>query len=263
MLKYTLPALSVNASSALSALQARVNALPNRKEKYDEAKKLFGSKTSATWVEIKKMLADFAPKGKACYYCERDRHRDIEHISPKLHYPEQCFKWENYIYACTICNQDKKNDTFAVFDAGGNVVEFNRSYDIALPLPTGPAVLIDIRHEDPLDFLILNLETGRFATRGNAISKKRGEFTRRLFDLNDSSLADIRVAAYQMYCMYLSKFRSALDENDAYKANKAFDEIIKLNHPTVLVEMRRQANLFPELKELFNGVPEKIGRRPI
>ncbi|QBE64919.1 hypothetical protein [Pseudoduganella lutea] len=263
MLKYTLPALSANANLKLNTLQAKVNTFTTRKEQYDEAKKLFANKTNATWVEIKKVLADFAPKGKACYYCERDRHRDVEHISPKLHYPERCFDWENYIYACTICNQDMKNDTFAVFDAGGNVVEFNRTYDIALPLPIGPAVLIDIRHEDPLNFLILNLETGRFAARGNAISKKRGEFTRGLFDLNESSLADIRIAAFEMYCMYLKKFKSAIDEGDAVKANRAFDEIMKLNHPTVLVEMRRQSGLIPELMDLFDGVPEKIGKRPI
>ena len=263
MLKYTLPPLSANAIVALNALQIKVDAFPTRKEKYDAAKKLFSGKTNATWVEIKKILGDHAPKGKACYYCERDRHRDIEHINPKLHYPEKCFDWNNYLYACTICNQDKKNDTFAVFNAANDVVEFNRSYDISTPLPTGPIVLIDIRNEDPLDFLILDLETGRFATRGDTVSKKRGEFTRGLFDLNESSLADIRIAAYDTYLMYLDKFKTALNKNDAHKANKVFDQIIKLNHPTVLVEMRRQSNLFQELKDLFDGIPEKIGRRPV
>jgi len=263
MLKYSLPPLSPATDSALNILQIAVNNGIGRKDRYEIAKMLFKSKTSSTWIEVKGVLEKFAPSGKSCYYCERDRFRDIEHVMPKLHYPENCFSWDNYIYACAICNQDRKKDTFAVFDAAGNVVKFNRTHDINLPIPSGTHVFIDIRTEDPLNFLALDLKTGFLVPIGNALDKERGEFTKSLFDLNNSSLADIRAAAYVTYCHYLNMFKDALNASDPYKANRLFNQIKKLNHPTVLVEMRRQTVALPHLQVLFQQIPLSIGARPV
>ncbi|MBX3729546.1 MAG: hypothetical protein KF858_10215 [Candidatus Sumerlaeia bacterium] len=45
-------------------------------------------------------------------YCEDSRATDIEHIRPKEHYPEVAFVWENYAYACNVCNQQYKSDRY-------------------------------------------------------------------------------------------------------------------------------------------------------
>ena len=261
MLKYIIGDLSETTITHLAKLQAKVNALPSHAEQYALANDLFSSKTNAAFKEIKAKLAEHAPGGDACYYCERDRFRDIEHIKPKRHYPQSCFDWGNYVYACTICNQDRKSDHFAVFDPTGEVIEFNRQWDINIPIPTGPQVLIDLRTEDPLDFLKLDLETGVFIPIGNERAKKRGKFTKDLFILNDAMLARIRKNAYDSFNNQLNNYQIAYAAGDQTKATIALNEIRQLGNPTVLVEMRRQAPLIPALARLFNNVPAEIGRR--
>ncbi|MFP3708148.1 hypothetical protein SB783_29440 [Paraburkholderia sp. SIMBA_009] len=208
------------------------------------------------------LLAAVSPPGKACFYCERDRYRDIDHVRPKRHYPEQCFVWGNYIYACTICNQDYKKDTYAVFDITGAIVKFDRSLPFSSLVPAGDHVLIDPRSEDPLNFLRLDLSTGRFTAIGNARSVLRGEFTRELFDLNETTLARIRVAAYETFKHYLMKFQVANQANDNAATQRVLNEIRDLPHPTVLVEMRLQSANDVMLAAHFINVPADIGQRP-
>lgn len=262
MLKYVPENLSPETMATLAALQARVDAMPTHSEKYEQANSLFKSKTNSAFKEIKAKLAALAPGDDACFYCERDRYRDIEHIRPKRHYPQHCFDWNNYLYACPICNQDKKNDTFAVFDATGEVLRFNRTLPITAPVPVGAQVLIDLRAEDPLDFLQLDFETGRFSPIGDAVAKTRGKYTRDLFDLNDSCLARHRKLAFGSFKDYLSRYQGAVMQNKPSLTASILDEILKLPHPTVLVEMRRQTIFSSELSALFEGVPAHIGARP-
>lgn len=262
MLKYAIGALSSATMNKLAELQAQVDALPTRAERYALAQKLFGKKDNAHFREVKAKLAELAPGGDACYYCERDRFRDIEHIRPKLHYPEHCFDWFNYVYACTICNQDRKSDTFAVFDANGKPFDFDRRWDINQPVPQGAQVLIDLRSEDPLDFLQLEFATGLFTPIGDALAKKRGQWTRDLFGLDNANLARIRKNAFESLRNYLEHYQQALAAQDGLKAALALDELRQFGQPTVLVEMRRQAPHNPELAALFEHVPPDIGRRP-
>ena len=262
MLKYVYGDLSATTMKFLAAKQAKVDALSGKEAQYTLAKKMFSGKTTKAFQEIKKILAQMAPAGNACYYCERDRYRDIDHIRPNRHYPQHCFNWRNYVYTCTICNQDKKGDKFAVLDVAGEIVEFDRQWSFDKPLPLGQQVLIDLRTEDPLDFLQLDLEQGIFTPIGDVIAQKRGKFTKDLFELNDANLARIRKAAYDSFQMYLMRYQTACAAQDKIKADAALAEIMTLPHPTVLVEMRRQAARIPALAKLFVNTPPEIGRRP-
>jgi uncharacterized protein (TIGR02646 family) len=262
MLKYTIGALSLTTMAKLAQLQARVDALPTHAARYELANQLFSNKSNPHFEEVKAKLAELAPGGDACYYCERDRFRDIEHIRPKRHYPEHCFDWFNYVCACTICNQDRKKDTFAIFGINGEIQEFNRTWDIATPLPQGQQVLIDLRTEDPMDFLQLDLATGMFVPIGDELAKKRGKWSCDLFRLNDAGLARMRKNALQSFSHYLGKYQQALAANDGANAELVLDEIRQFGQPTVLVEMRRQAVFLPELSALFNGIPADIGVNP-
>ena len=261
MLYYLCENLSAEAATKLNQLQAQVDAEPTHRARYLKASALFKSKTSAAFGEVKELLAKSAPPCESCFYCERDRYRDIEHVRPKRHYPESCFQWSNYVYACTICNQDAKKDTYAVFDVNGNIVKFDRSYPEDQSPPLGDHVLIDLRSEDPLDFLQLDLETGRFVAIGDRHSQDRGRFTRDLFGLNDSTLARIRQHAFQAFRDYLSRYQAA-SKDDLGRGLAILEEIRQLQHPTVLVEMRRQSQASAELTALFENVPDDIGARP-
>lgn len=264
MLKCVCDDIEATTKTALSSLQSQVDKADTQAEKYAKAKALFSNKNTKAFKDIKKKLGAAAPPGDACVYCERDRYRDIDHIRPKRHYPQESFVWENYVFACTICNQDAKKDTYAVLDTQDQVVKFDRTLLFSAPVPTGTHLLIDPRTEDPLDFLFLDLETGRFVVdlNGTVANKEKGIFTRDLFDLNETSLSRIRVQAFSAFKDYLTRNKECVTKADAVGAQRILEEIRELPHPTVLVEMRRQAPSAPVLNDLFSHVPVEIGRRP-
>lgn len=264
MLRYILPDLPAERLAELRSLQDRVDANATLEAKVDEATALFKRKApAATFRTVRERLAEAAPPGAACYYCERDRWREIEHIEPKRFYPERCFSWSNYVYSCTICNQDHKKDRYAVFETNGTILEFNRSRPYDDGTPDGDHVLLNIRAEDPLDYLKLDFETGGLAPiaeEGRA--RARAEFTRDLFDLNADDLRLIRRQAYKAFKNYLRELKDALAAGSEEQASLILSEILDLPSPTVLVEMRRQAGTTDDLTELFDGVPTEVGRRP-
>lgn len=264
MLKCVCKDIESSTKTVLSALQSQVDNIGTHAEKYSKAKALFSNKTTKAFKDIKKKLGDAAPPGDACVYCERDRYRDIDHIRPKRHYPEETFVWNNYVFACTICNQDAKKDTYAVLDAQDQVIKFDRTLSFTQPVPAGTHLLIDPRSEDPLTFLFLDLETGRFVIdpNGTLLEKEKGTFTRDLFDLNETSLSRFRVQAFAAFRDYLTRHKECVANADLIGAQRILEEIKELPHPTVLVEMRRQSPLTPTLNDLFAHVPPEIGRRP-
>jgi uncharacterized protein (TIGR02646 family) len=265
MLRYLLPDLPPARMRELQDLQDRVDAEATLEQKVTAATAIFSRKTpKAAFDAVKEQLRAAAPAGGACFYCERDRLREIEHVRPKRFYPEHCFKWSNYVYACTICNQDSKRDRYAVFaDTTDEVFSFDRRRDYADGTPTGDHVLIDIRAEDPLDFLRLDFETGGFAPLADqGRNRRRAEFTRDLFELDADDLRLIRLQAYKSFKTYLIELQIALQAQDDERVDRVVEEIQNLPFPTVLVEMRRQAGALPELTPLFEGVPDSIGQRP-
>ncbi|WIY70024.1 hypothetical protein KB221_03130 [Aquidulcibacter paucihalophilus] len=263
MLRYRPDALSKGAEDSLRNLAAQVAAKLTRDEQIAEAGRLFKKKTpKAAFDDIRSKLGSVSPPGRACFYCERDRYRDIDHVKPKRHYPQFCFSWDNYVFACAICNQDAKGDKYAVFGNGLDVIEFDRSWDRNVAPPVGQAVPIDIRSEDPLDYIKLDLETGVFLPiEVGTRSAIRAEYTIKLFKLFADDLARIRRQAYDSYAHYLELFSSALQDGDVNKARRILQEISELPHPTVLAEMRRQAEEVQSLAELFAAVPPQIGAR--
>jgi uncharacterized protein (TIGR02646 family) len=262
MLKYNCGNLSAPTLAVLASKQATVDLKPTHEERYQRATALFNNKTGPAWDEIRGQLAKIAPSGTSCYYCERDRFRDIEHVRPKRHYPDKAFVWENYVYACVVCNQDKKRDTYAVI-VGGALISFDRTLPFTAPVPVGVHALLDIRSEDPLDFFTLDFRTGRLIPSVSGLLRIRAEFTRDLFDLNSDDLTSQRRAALRSYADYINQYKKARNAKNGKKMRRIWSEIKKLSHPTVLVEMRRQAANFPKLARLFEDVPGFIGHRPV
>lgn len=72
--------------------------------------------TSGKWKSAKaKVRADSAKK---CAYCEASTsvvaHGDVEHFRPKSIYWWLAYDFDNYLFACQICNQLHKKDFFPV-----------------------------------------------------------------------------------------------------------------------------------------------------
>lgn len=252
MLHYDLPPLSNRAINALNRLRAKIESYQGQ-ERYAKARELFSRKSpQSVFNEIRDVLAQNAPSKNSCYYCERDRFRDIDHVRPIKIFPLSCFDWNNYVYSCTICNQDQKSDICGTLDENGQVIllraEFNQD--------NSPIVfsLIDIRNENPMDFIFLDLVSGLFIPHPStdSIGRIRADFTINLFKLNDGDLPRRRKAALKEAISLAESFRHARSSGDVDGVERILNEIDLLPFPTVLSEIYRQHTLHDCLRELFS-----------
>lgn len=252
------------AALLLDEYQDAVNSKLTFPEKVKEGKKLFSKynkKRNAAFKEVRKNLSEMSGATVRCNYCEDSNANQVEHIYPKNYYPERCFVWENYCYACGPCNQPK-SDKFAIFD-GKDGFEVNlKTTPENTPPPVGNALLIDPRAENPLDLLFLDTtDTFRFVPfQDNAKDIRRAEYTIEILGLNSRSyLVKARKVAF-------SGFRARLFEYVARKdsgatANQLESLIANLrseHHQTVWHEMIRQRKLHPDIDYLFNRAPEAL-----
>ncbi|MBL8221166.1 MAG: hypothetical protein JNL62_18170 [Bryobacterales bacterium] len=159
----------------------------------------------------------------------------------------------NYLYACGSCN-GPKNSKFAVFDAQGQLLSLRSS---SLP---GDAALLHPRYEDPLHFLMLDLQ-GTFlfvpAADAGTIEYTRASYTIQLLRLNERTwLPAARREAYESYRARLKEYIAERDRG-AITAN-LIHSLQRMHHPTVWHEMKRQHQLIPELRTLFTQASEAL-----
>ena len=105
---------------------------------------------SNVWKAAKPQLK--LETGGKCAYCESPTdtvaHGDVEHYRPKSKYWWLAYCYENYLYACQICNQVYKGDEFPVYATEGMWT------GPVLPTPHTPAALAALAESlipDPLD----------------------------------------------------------------------------------------------------------------
>lgn len=161
--------------------------------------------------------------------------------------------------------QQPKNNRFAVFShATGQFKEVTRRRsDPVVPPEPGEPLLIDPRREDPLDFMELDLpgtfyflETGQPNTR----EFQRATYTIEVLQLNDRD--HLVVAREEAYRNYRARLREYIHARDTNKSQAELDEcvqfLLKMNHPTVWAEMKRQHTLIPDLHRLFVEAPDAL-----
>ncbi len=230
-----------------------------------------------------------------CCFCENDRSTDIEHFYPKSLYPEKTFSYENYAYSCKPCNT-KKGVSFHVFkDVVTNASEKisqKKKPPYTKPVNTDCA-LINIRIENPLNFLIL-IQTGdNLLFQANSIDSSSRESikaknTISLFDLNSINKQDVlgraRFQALKYYYDRLEKYvkvKTATEYSDiiphlgdadtidtslpftisqTQKLNSIKNDILTYHHPTVWEELklRRMGINFTKTNNLFANAPEAL-----
>lgn len=276
MLRIPDRALSAEALAELAELQRALDAVP------DFAARVATGKSE--WTRQRKRDASALGPEKAvvlalrgmcfgverCMYCEDSAGHQIEHVRPKHHYPERIFDWANMLYACMPCNGPKSARFAIVRDADGVEVDLGCPEPPVAP-PPGRPLLIDPRTEDPLDFFELDVcGTGRFAIRPglSAADERRAEYTRDTLHLNTRGpLPEARKQAYGNFRARLREYVAEKHEVMEGRADPAVldrlrDELLALNHPTVWVEMVRQADTIAELRPLFDAAPEARTWRP-
>jgi uncharacterized protein (TIGR02646 family) len=101
------------------------NKTPENKKLFEKVEKKYNHETVKTALKL--MFHD------KCAFCESNITQvyagDIDHFKPKSKFPELCFKWENLLLTCSICNgKSNKGDKFPLENEGGfliNPVEEN------------------------------------------------------------------------------------------------------------------------------------------
>lgn len=111
---------------------------------------------NSTFIIVREKLLKTCFNGR-CSYCGRSAVERIDHFRPKRLYPEVTYDWDNMVGSCAACNESK-GDRFAVFKT-----PTGKSY-ATYPPRRKPIVeqslLINPRHEEALDFIAMNLDSG-------------------------------------------------------------------------------------------------------
>jgi 5-methylcytosine-specific restriction endonuclease McrA len=260
----------------LTGYQREIDDQPSFHDRSEKAKEIFPRKnirSNAAFREIKQCLKEMCNSTRRCIYCEDSLGDEVEHIFPKDLYPDKCFKWENYLYACGPCN-GPKNNQFAVFrdtDGEFTIVNPPRGVEATEP-PAGDAAMINPRIENPLDYAILDLKDTFlfYPLPGLSVkNNKKAEYTfydvLRMDNEEREPLRQARANAYENYSARLFQYVEKKNNNASQaRLDRMIAGIKKENHPTVWKEMQRYynegylVNVDNELKELFDQAPEAL-----
>ena len=223
MLKLHIPPLGEQHQADLQALQDKVNQQADYAAQVAYAKEHWRKKPAALFADhLKPQLAAPLSGNSRCVYCEDSLADEIEHMRPKDFFPEQTYAWDNYVLACGPCNGSYKRNQFALLLANGELHELHRPRGSAVtPPPAGDYALLDPRVDNPLDFLWLDLNTGRYAANSDdedSPQAKRADYTIKILGLNDrDTLVRGRKAALSGY---LARLKHWCDEREAWTEAK-------------------------------------------
>lgn len=215
-----------------------------------------------TFDTIKQSLDMICVGAKRCMYCEDSAADEVEHFKPKQFYPEETFRWHNYLYSCGQCNVAKK-DNFAILDSAGQVIHLKRKRnDLPAPPPLGTGILIYPRGEDPADFLELDITdtflfTPRFGLSDLHLSRAR--YTISALKLNRDLLIRARREAYNTYRARLTEYVQIKQSGeDADRLPDLELQFKQLQHQSVWIEMRRKRHSIDHLNRLFEQSVELL-----
>jgi len=252
------------AAIRLREWQAEVDRHPEYVTRVSEAARLFHSRNQShvpTFATVREVLASMCPGAQRCMYCEDSAGDQVEHFHPKSLYPNYVFTWPNLLCACGGCN-GPKNNAFAILTAEGPICVARKRNDDVLPPRSGPAALLDPRHEDLMTFLEIDL-SGTFQVQPrlglSAVARARAEYTIETLRLNAREhLRKARRNTYSaleaMLMLYLHRKREARCD-DLPRIER---EIRVAPHPAVWFEMRRQHAKIAALQPLFGQLPEAL-----
>ncbi|RKI72000.1 hypothetical protein D7X55_08305 [Corallococcus sp. AB049A] len=256
------------ANTQLADYQREIDSLPNYETRVDQAKVRFNrlnKRDNPTFATVRATLSAMCVGAQRCAYCEDSLAGEVDHLWPKTLYPNLVFAWTNYLYACGSCNRTKSSN-FAVFAHGTGVhtdVGRRRGMPVVPPV-AGTLVLLDPRVDDPMDFMTLDLP-GTFLFKVTAepgtVAYQRAKYTIDLLGLNRRE--PLRLARIHAYRDFFAHFNGYVRERAHGHAPEHLlhlaHDIQTRQHATVWREMKRQHQLIPELKRLFEAAPEALG----
>ncbi|QNE42136.1 hypothetical protein F1C16_21175 (plasmid) [Hymenobacter sp. NBH84] len=245
-----------------------------------------GQSGKHAFAEIKQQLRALTISTQACSYCEYSEGEDIEHIYPKSWFPQRTFVWDNYLLACKTCNTSFKRNGFAVFNPAGSSHVLHLTPQVAGPVGSTDAVLLNPLVENPLDWLIIDFQAGCAFAQASQLStrdQKRADYTIELLQLNfRAELSKARRIAHRHFIGLLREYvevkltttlaqlAAAVNEPHVVDLNQPFRgqrarimaslrRAIRTHpHPAVWQELQRQQLTMPQAAKLFQDAPEAL-----
>jgi hypothetical protein len=128
--------------------------------------------------------------------------------------------------------------------------------------PSGLALLIDPRHENPLDYLFLDTEnTFKFVPFGvEGLAKRKASYTIEVLGLNSRNY--LVKARKNAFFNFRARLREYVSQKKLSVPPQGLAPLIASlrseHHQIVWHEMIRQRNSHPELQTLFQRAPEAL-----
>ncbi len=267
MLKIRNRSLAAATELGLAGFQATINVIGAFDFRVQEGKRLFKArnrKSNPVFREIRQVLRRMSRGPNRCMYCEDSSADQIDHFRPKDFYPEVVFRWENYLRSCGRCNRRKNNGFYVIRRRTREIVKVWRSRDDpVVPPPVGNPVFLNPRRENPLELIQLDLrDTFEFvatAAKGTQ-DYERVRPTIKILGLNDrDDVVKARRNAFGNYSARLEQYITRRDGGaTANKLGRLRNALLRLDHPTVWEEMKRQRNLILSIRPLFTAAPEAL-----
>lgn len=260
---YKLPdtALAAADVAELRSLQDAVNAQATYGDRVNEASARFGTKPRALFQKVRGKLAEMSGDLVRCSYCEDSCADEVEHIRPKDFYPEFVFEWNNYLFACGVCNRSKQNHYPILVNGARTCLHTARKADGVVQPPAGTPYFIDPRVEQPLSYIWLDIlgRTFMFSPLADdgSFSEARANETIEILRLNREPLRKARENAYGGYRDRLAQLAARKAEGAPPEEIEArLADIARSPHRTVWLEMKRQRQIVSEIGNLILIVPE-------
>jgi len=228
------------------------------------AKKLWNNKPHVLFSNVRAALKVAAGDLVRCGYCEDSCADEVEHVWPKNFFPTRTFHYENYLFACGICNP-VKNDNFCVSYMGFWIdLPTLRKVHGFIPSPSRAACFIDPLRENPLDFLWLDILAKTFMIvpihDPGTLEYDRAKYTIDVLRLNREFLVEVRKNAYTGFCDRIYRYVDCkLNGEGQAQLDQRLFELRRAPHQTVRMEMQRQLGIIdaphPEIagaREVFD-----------
>jgi uncharacterized protein (TIGR02646 family) len=257
-----------SAEAQLAAYQADVDSAGSYEDRVAEAKRLFSlrnKKNNPAFKTVRDTLDRMCSGARRCMYCEDSVADEVEHFKPKDFYPEQVFSWANYLYACGSCNRGKSSKFPVVSDLSGQIIHLTRAQgEPILPPEAGTAALLDLRQEDPLEYLRLDLQDTFYfepvSSDETSLDHRRARIAIEILGLNARDyLCRARAEAFDSYLARLDQYVLWRDAGVGQATLDRLERSLRrMGHPTVWIEIKRQRDQFPALRRLFEQAPETL-----
>lgn len=277
MVKLPNATISEKTQIALGKYQAEIDGLPYADQVAKAALIWPSRKLNQPFQEVLEKLIEMCAGAQRCCYCEDSMADEIEHIAPKIFFPQRTFEWENYLYACGPCNGPKSN-RFPVFSRSNRaILELAHPPSGPVPPEDGDPLLLNPRIEDPTQWLMLSIDKdGRrldflpIAQDKFSEAYLRAAYTIQVLRLNErTKLGEARMEAYTSYRSRLSEYVSKSWQGpDEVAMARIKKELLRAAHPTVwreIVRYRQKGwlqSVDPEFDAYFDAVPEATPWQP-